>query len=43
LKTSPNPHPKNVGGPSTDDIKRLDEIEIEFSHNRKHDYDEFMR
>jgi len=35
--------PKNVGGHSIDDIKQLDEIEIEFSHNRKHEYDEFMK
>jgi len=41
LKTSPNPHPKNVGGPSTDDIKRLDKIE--FRHNQKHEYDELMK
>jgi len=34
---------RDVGGPSTDDIKRLDEIEIEFNHNQKHEYDEFMK
>jgi len=43
LKTADKPSLRNVGGHSIDDIKRLDEIEIEFSHNRKHDYDEFMR
>ena len=34
---------RDVGGPSTDDIKRLDEIEIEFNHNQKHEYEEFMK
>jgi hypothetical protein len=41
LKTPHNPHPKNVDGPGTDDIKRLDKIE--FSHNQKHEYDELVK